>query len=1180
MKILLAIAVIAMPFCQMAFAKDPVPLAKAASGDRTNHPVLFVSGLGSNPSGTWGAKGREFYCEKPELATDIAPMVKSFEWTDLHNTPVMGVGALVVRVAYPYRCDNAAKPVYDGEVTLPAEFIVYKGKSLEKEKIKLSIQPFPAGRNSEGFWLFKGGFTQLWGEMSIWDQIERTMEVRDDSAKAKALSDYLFCQSAMNPFKGIPKLEDVLACTGTFVSADSLLDRSRAAMAAETETNVAQHPVEDWDWQHDLPARYEATGLPAAIAELFDLPARNTDSTYAKITNGIYFFNAKGRCHASDQDGIGAECDALDEWANPRWDTSFENYGQPNQLLDKMVRSLDDFYGKGKWHDDPNAVIDIVAHSQGGLITRIAVEKSRGREGRNPINHINRIITINSPHRGSALATSPNWLNYGNPDDEGATYPQLAELKEWLFSKDEFVSLRGSMNLVLVKWVRALQALSTPMPNLGSLFGWSNVSASVDFSGAPLGPYKFDLEIDAKLASVLPLELKHEDGTITLGDIGELAMKSEHLAWPAESDYMRELDAMPYPTYPKDGRNIHVTHFYNKGLRHDFLELFGAHLLQWGYNQCLEAVHNSGYDAFIDADGTCSKLFVYVKMGRFGNSLEKLEKRFKKLDTDWPWRSDLVVENSSQRGIHSETGYSEDKTPEFHPKAFWWNRNTVIHGALSDDLSNIVKDMGLAAATRQKCDVLSELGVSTTRLEKTCDLPTSIERVAYAYALDNLSKSIGLLIKNAPESDKSKLKALEYYFAAEPGKALDVKTSGAEASVTVEHVAGAIHKATVRPAAPAEGDWPAAGEFTLSIGYADGTPRDASNDPSMPVSDGIALSIPVFDETGRRVGGLVPSLDTTAQGVADLYEVRVEAKERSQTGNVSQPSVRVTNTGDLALPGFRLRYTFKTAKKPELRVYWIDRMPNAAWSLVDLGENLHAVEFVYSGIDLKKGESVSPVDFELFHADWSPWNRADDHSALGVGGEWAPAPFVELFTLDGGRLWGISPDMIPSDSTETEPPRLSLKVLGREESALANKSTHRLRVVNDGDLPVTGFKVYDYFTSEGPEPLFEPWDVPRCAVSKEWLGGLDWRMVYDCSDAVLDPGQEIDWAEWGMLVDRHYPDWSAWDASNDWSALTSEWAEAPRIEAVAADGTPLWGEAPPRPGFTVALAGAPFFLLP
>ena len=690
MKIRPVVAVIAMSLCQMAFAKDPVPLAKAPFGDRTSHPVLFVSGLGSNPSGTWGAKGRQIYCAEAELLVDVAPRVESFVWysefkglATVLSPSMRFLGKFIPTISYPYRCANMSGIHYGGEIVLnPLEILYERSPSkgvledaelrpyvlgeVTREKNENVTLPFGKFRRFADhekfdfgrFWLIVGGNALskarvpldsshgkvkdvVLGEM--YDYLRPVMEDEDVYERFYGL-EQMSMHLTKNAYVALQKK------SGINLMADSLLDRSRAAMAVEINANVALHPVEDWDWQHDLPTKYEATGLPAAIAELFDLPAKNVDSTYAKITNGIYFFNAKSRCHASDQDGIGAECDALDEWANPRWDTSFENYGQPNQLLDKMVRTLDDFYGKGKWHDDPNAVIDIVAHSQGGLITRIAVEKSRGREGRNPINHINRIITINSPHRGAALASSPEWLKNGNLDDEGAAYPQLAELKEWLFSKDEFVSLHGSVNFVLTRWLENLQFVAALVP-VTRWFGMTKIAGTFDFSGAPLGPYKFDLEIDAKLASLLPVELRHEDGTITLGDIGELAMKSEHLAWPAESDYMRELDAMPYPTYPKDGRNIHVTHFYSKGLRYDFLELFGAHLLQWGYNQCVDMIHDSGYGSYINAGGTCTKLFMYAKMGLYGNSLEKLEKRFKKLDTDWPYRSDLVVENSSQRGI-------------------------------------------------------------------------------------------------------------------------------------------------------------------------------------------------------------------------------------------------------------------------------------------------------------------------------------------------------------------------------------------------------------------------------------------------------------------------------------------------------------------------------------------------
>jgi hypothetical protein len=270
--------------------------------------------------------------------------------------------------------------------------------------------------------------------------------------------------------------------SGVNLMADSLLARSRAVVAAQSDSMSAWYPEGDWEQTFDYPTSYKETGLAYAIAETFGLPKRNMDENFAKTTNGIYFFNAKGGCHASSHDFVGADCDALDEWANPRWDTSFASYGQPNQLLDKMVRSLDDFYGKGKWHDDPNAVIDIVAHSQGGLITRIAIDKSRSRDGSNPVNHINRIITINTPHRGSALATSPDWLMHGDPYDNNAgdAYPQLAELKEWLFSKDSFVSLKGSVGVALAGWVKAVKWLLSHVPLLSSLAA-TDVTANFGF---------------------------------------------------------------------------------------------------------------------------------------------------------------------------------------------------------------------------------------------------------------------------------------------------------------------------------------------------------------------------------------------------------------------------------------------------------------------------------------------------------------------------------------------------------------------------------------------------------------------------------------------------------------------------------------------------------------------------
>ena len=1182
MKFCVLFATIAAVFCQALFAKDPVPLAKATAGNRTNHPVLFVSGLGSNASGTWGAKGKQLYCENPELRTDAPPKVTSFDWYVPRKTPLIGYGLFTARISYPYNCSNISGTFYGGEVPLQPEIIVYKtswkGTPPSKDDFKLTMQFLPEGRYPQGYWLAKSGIDRIWPEMDFESLLDLSLGAKDDSTKAKILYEYLFCQNAMNPLKGALNPTDISTCTNTFVSIDSLYERSQSIVAAQSDSMSSWHPEGDWEQTFDYPTSYKEDGLAYAFAEAFGLPRKNMDENFSKVTNGLYFFNPKSRCRASSNDNIGADCDSLDDWANPRWDTTFENYGQPNQLLDKMVRSLDDFYGKDAWHDDTNAVIDIVAHSQGGLTTRIAIDKSRSQDGRNPVNHINRIVAISTPHIGSALATSSRWLDKGNPDDNNAKYPQLAKLKNWLLSKDSTISLKGSMYLTL-----------------NGVWDWiGSVKLSVDVHGPAFGPYQIGYETNTKLfkyahAENIPFsdyDDKNEREELSMSGLWDAVRGSGHLAWPVESNYMHNLDTMRDPTYPRNGKNIHVTHFYSRGLSNHFLETFKEHLKELLRKTCVEMLNDSDKDDRVRKGKSCRDLVKDVDSGKFGDSWINLQERFRILDTDWPWRSDLVVENSSQMGLHAETGYDPRRNAEFRPKTFRWNSSTTIHGALPEALSDIVKSMGLAAATQQKCDILSELGVPISSFEGECDYPTSLEQQAGVRNEGGVAK---ISLKSSANTAKSSISSFDYYFVAEPGKALDVQTSGADASVKVEHVGGAIHKATITLAqpAPAEGDWPANGEFSLSIQYADGTPRDASNDPSMPVSDGIALSIPVFDETGRRVGGLVPQLDTLDQDVASLYTISVEAKERSGMNTITQPSVRIRNEGDLALHGFKMRYTVTSVRKPELRVYWIDRMPNATWKLVELGDHRWAVEFDYAGLDLKKGESVSPIDFELFNPDWSPWNRDDDHSALGVGNEWAVAPFVEVFLPDGGRLWGLSPEMIERDTTEAETPRTSLKVVGREESDLYNKSTHRLRVVNDGDVPVEGFVVYDYFTSEGQEPLFDAWDVPRCAVSKEHLGGLEWRLVYDCSNVVLDPGQEADWAEWGMLVDRHYPDWSTWDASNDWSALTSEWAEATRVRVVAKDGTPLWGEAPalaaPAPAsFAMGLPGplGPEFLPP
>ncbi|MEW6608425.1 MAG: hypothetical protein AB1414_13440 [bacterium] len=72
-------------------------------------------------------------------------------------------------------------------------------------------------------------------------------------------------------------------------------------------------------------------------------------------------------------------------------------------LTTKLKEILQSYYGDN-WKDDPNAKINIIAYSQGGLVARDYIQKRVG-EGKDP--KVKRLITIGTPHLGSNLAVPP-----------------------------------------------------------------------------------------------------------------------------------------------------------------------------------------------------------------------------------------------------------------------------------------------------------------------------------------------------------------------------------------------------------------------------------------------------------------------------------------------------------------------------------------------------------------------------------------------------------------------------------------------------------------------------------------------------------------------------------------------------------------------------------------------------
>jgi hypothetical protein len=121
-------------------------------------------------------------------------------------------------------------------------------------------------------------------------------------------------------------------------------------------------------------------------------------------TNGLYFYSSVG------------QFDPIDE--------SFGNgplveKDQTEQLRDRIAQVLDIHYGE-EWKTDSTKKIVLFGHSQGGLLCRNLYRRFTSGSLTNPINHVERIITLGTPHIGSPWASS----NAYHPLDD---YIDLAE---------------------------------------------------------------------------------------------------------------------------------------------------------------------------------------------------------------------------------------------------------------------------------------------------------------------------------------------------------------------------------------------------------------------------------------------------------------------------------------------------------------------------------------------------------------------------------------------------------------------------------------------------------------------------------------------------------------------------------------------------------------------------------
>lgn len=140
----------------------------------------------------------------------------------------------------------------------------------------------------------------------------------------------------------------------------------------------------------------------------------------------------------------------------------------------------------------------------------------------------------------------------------------------------------------------------------------------------------------------------------------------------------------------------------------------------------------------------------------------------------------------------------------------------------------------------------------------------------------------------------------------------------------------------------------------------------------------------------------------------------------------------------------------------------------------------------------------------------------------------------------------------------------SLKVYSYEEQNHNYcQSNPRIRVVNTGSAPVSDFKVEYYFMVEnGKTPILDRYYTGDCSVYLVQIDGPNYKIVYDYTGKTIQPGQSLpDLA--GTVVGLHYPDYSPFDKTNDYSNnLSYTFSENNHICVYSQSNTLIYGVSP------------------
>lgn len=900
-------------------------------------------------------------------------------------------------------------------------------------------------------------------------------------------------------------------------------------------------------FQKGLVKKYENGSAPDILARM-----QNIDNTEAGINgNGIYFFQAPGRLVEGEWQEAGLE-----------WDGKDAANSQSRKLYQQLKNVLDNFYGTDSvlgWKNRPELAVDIVAHSQGGLVVREMLRgllMDRASVGPDePANHIGKLVTVDTPHFGSELAVK-------NTEDIAKDFPGLKTIIDDLDAQEngmsrihtlvsakldlnwysyasraegEFVDSYGE--LVGSDGLRGFLQIFTPvMDILGWVYG-ATTDWATDLTLKVKGPYvgKYHPVVYVDGVGPEPFNTTLEFDTImTMDAVSRKARRirkaGAHL--DRAGNFMQGL-GNAYPMRP-DGTNLTMRPLYSPSTRRFLAELFYS-LGEEADGLCAKKDENRA----CFAAGDYFKAYA-MKMAKGQGVADISDIEFNdtlwnalvSIQNEWFTKGDIAVTEYSQKFINQEAklipesipgGISEFKDPRpymFHDALAPWE--DVLHmpvDGMNDGAA--MQGLDISCALDFYCDKILQQGAKLIYLdggsvELTGDFdmaPIFLENGTQEVVVSDgthflkaaYKPKVGSIVSYTEDGGSV---IQDTVVVASISTTPSVSRDGKNVSVSFNNYSGKMYVKTYLMSNLAE-----------NVKYV--------------INNGINGILP------RIVAGVANMTDSSTQkppetpkdkffAKSKVFAMHREARSDGES-NTSRPRILVANASDRDIEGFRVAYYFTAdpSRNPVVEIDYpkipavLENLGGDQWRFVlDASDSVLKARSVFPGLD---GWQI-----RLHYGDWSGYRHLNDWSAdFNVGMPGMNRKIV-IYDNSGKVLWGVEPEIFRSSRIGIFPVpggTLSWKDASPWETSVFRP---QVTVSNTGEVSLRDYHARMWFRVPVGKSLSRPvddWYTPESTPSLSHIGGNVWELDILFDRHILYVGDTVTEGNIGL----HLNDWSDFD---------------------------------------------------